>query len=65
MNEMIQPRFQPQVRQYLIKLREEAFLEIKPGYVDTGAAEGKDTAWKDPAQLRLNSHQGGSPEPDA
>lgn len=52
MNEMIQPKFQPQVRQYLTKLRQEAFLEIKPGYVDSGAAEGKNTAWTDPAQLR-------------
>ena len=34
------------------RLREEAFLEIRPGYVDSGAAPGKDTAWKDPAQLK-------------
>jgi parvulin-like peptidyl-prolyl isomerase len=52
MNEMIQPRFPTEVRQFLTKLREEAFLEIKPGYVDTGAAEGKSTAWTDPAQLK-------------
>ena len=44
--------FQPQVREYLTKLRHEAFLEIKPGYVDTGAAPGKNTAWTDPAQLK-------------
>ena len=31
---------------------EKAFLEIKDGYVDTGAAEGKDTRWVDPAQLK-------------
>ena len=30
---------------------EEAFLEIKPGYDDSGAAPGKNTAWVDPAQL--------------
>ena len=52
MNELIQPKFQPQVREYLTKLRYESFLEIKPGYVDSGAAEGKSTAWTDPAQLK-------------
>ena len=52
MNEMIQPKFQPQVREFLTKLRYESFLEIKPGYVDSGAAEGKNTAWTDPAQLK-------------
>jgi hypothetical protein len=43
---------QPKVREYLTKLREVAFLEIRGGYVDSGAAPGKDTAWKDPAQLK-------------
>jgi peptidyl-prolyl cis-trans isomerase SurA len=52
MNELIQPKFQPQVREFLTKLRYESFLEIKPGYVDSGAAEGKSTAWTDPAQLK-------------
>lgn len=52
MNEMIQPKFPGQVREYLTKLRMESFLEIKPGYVDSGAAEGKNTAWTDPAQLK-------------
>jgi peptidyl-prolyl cis-trans isomerase SurA len=52
MNEVIQPKFQPQVREYLTKLRYESFLEIKPGYVDSGAAEGKNTAWTDPAELK-------------
>ena len=52
MNELIQPKFQPQVREFLTKLRYESFLEIKPGYVDSGAAEGKNTAWTDPAQLK-------------
>jgi len=40
------------VREYLTKLRTNAFLQIKDGYVDTGAAPGKDTSWKDPTQLR-------------
>src|SRR5438445_1376164 len=46
------PRMQPKIRDYLTKLREQAFLEIREGYLDSGAAPGKDTAWKDPAQLR-------------
>jgi len=46
------PRMQPLVREYLTKLRKEAFLEIKPEYVDSGAAPGKDTSWVDPAQLK-------------
>lgn len=52
MNELIQPKFPKEVREYLTKLRYESFLEIKPGYVDSGAAEGKNTAWTDPAQLK-------------
>lgn len=31
-------RMQPRMREYLTKLREEAFIDIKPGYVDTGAS---------------------------
>ena len=31
-------RLQPALRAYLTKLREEAFIDIKPGYVDTGAS---------------------------
>jgi peptidyl-prolyl cis-trans isomerase SurA len=46
------PRIQPRVREFLTKLRHDAFLEIRPGYVDTAAAPGKDTTWRDPAQLR-------------
>jgi parvulin-like peptidyl-prolyl isomerase len=46
------PRMQPAVREYLTKLRQDAFLEIRDGYVDSGAAPDKDTRWKDPAQLK-------------
>jgi parvulin-like peptidyl-prolyl isomerase len=46
------PRMDPAVRAYLTKLRTEAFLQIKPGYEDSGAAPGKDTAWNDPVQLK-------------
>ena len=52
MNILYTPRFQPKIREYLTKLREVAFLEIKPGFVDSGAASGKDTTWRDPAQLK-------------
>lgn len=46
------PKMQPKVREYLTQLRLQAFLQIKPGFVDSGAAPGQDTAWQDPAQLR-------------
>jgi peptidyl-prolyl cis-trans isomerase SurA len=49
---MAEPRGAPRVREYLTKLRANAFLQIKTGYVDSGAAPGKDTSWKDPAALR-------------
>lgn len=51
-NRLFQPKMDPAVRVYLTKLRNEAFLNIKPGYVDSGAAPGKNTAWEDPAELR-------------
>lgn len=31
-------KIEPALRQYLTKLREDAYLDIKPGYVDTGAS---------------------------
>jgi len=46
------PLMQPKVRDYLTKLRADAFLEIKDGYVDTGASPGKDTRWKDALELK-------------
>lgn len=46
------PVFEPRLREYLTELRRNAFLEIREGYVDTGAAKGKSTAWNDPALLR-------------
>ena len=45
-------QFQPKIREFLTKLRTDAFLEIKPGWVDSGAALNKDTAWQDPAVLK-------------
>jgi parvulin-like peptidyl-prolyl isomerase len=46
------PKMEPKVREYLTELRKTAFLQIKPGFVDTGAAPGMSTAWQDPAQLK-------------
>ncbi len=46
------PRMQPALREFLTELRQSAFLEIKPGYTDTGAAPGKNTAWADPVTLK-------------
>src|SRR5690348_13460265 len=43
---------EPKIRDFLTRLRAEAFLEIKDGYVDSGAAPGKDTRWQDVAQLK-------------
>ncbi len=49
---LARPKMQPKFREYLTKLRQDAFLEIKDGYVDTGAAPGKDTSWHDVAPLK-------------
>jgi parvulin-like peptidyl-prolyl isomerase len=51
-NVLYEPKMEPKVREYLTTLRKAAFLQIKPGYVDTGAAPGMNTAWQDPAQLK-------------
>jgi peptidyl-prolyl cis-trans isomerase SurA len=50
-NILERPIADPKLREFLTKLRQNAFLQIKPGYVDSGAAPGKDTTWKDPTQL--------------
>jgi parvulin-like peptidyl-prolyl isomerase len=52
MEKLYMPKFQPKIREYLTQLRQEAFLEIREGFVDTGAAPGKDTSWSDPAELK-------------
>ena len=46
------PKMQPRVREYLTQLRTQAFLQIKPGFIDTGSAPGQDTKWQDPATLK-------------
>ena len=48
-----QPKMEPEGARFSSRaLRENAFLEIKEGYIDSGAAPGKDTRWKDVAQLK-------------
>jgi parvulin-like peptidyl-prolyl isomerase len=51
-NTMAQPQMEPKVRVFLAKLRREAFLEIREGYVDTGAVPGQDTSWHDVAEIK-------------
>ena len=51
-NAVVGPRMEPKVREYLTRLRQEAFLQIKDGYVDSFAAPGKDTRWQEVAQLK-------------
>lgn len=52
MDKLYAPKMQPAVREFLTKLRKEAYLEVKSGYVDTGAAPGQTTSWNDPATLK-------------
>jgi len=49
---LFMPRFEPEIRKFLTRLRMDAFLEIKEGYTDVAAAPGKDTRWRDPAVLK-------------
>lgn len=51
-NVLYGPKMQPKVREYLTDLRRKAYLQIKPGFVDTGAAPGQNTTWEDVAQLK-------------
>jgi peptidyl-prolyl cis-trans isomerase SurA len=46
------PKVDAKAREFLSKLRQDAFLQIKEGYVDAGAVPGKDTRWQDMAQLK-------------
>jgi peptidyl-prolyl cis-trans isomerase SurA len=49
---LAQPKMGPKYREFLTKLRQDAYLQIKDGYVDTGAAPGKDTRWRDVVELK-------------
>jgi len=51
-DKLARPMMEPKIREYLTRLRMQAFLEIKEGYLDSGAAPGKDTRWLDVAQLK-------------
>jgi len=51
-NALYGSKMEPRVREYLTDLRKHAFLQIKSGFLDTGAAPGQNTAWQDPAQLK-------------
>ena len=51
-DKLISPKMRPALREFMTKLRESAFLEIKKGYVDSGAAPNKDTSWMEMAQLK-------------
>ncbi|MGA8431486.1 MAG: peptidylprolyl isomerase [Candidatus Sulfotelmatobacter sp.] len=50
-------KLQPALRAYLTKLREEAYIDVKPGYVDSGASPNEtkpiETAAKEPAAKKL------------
>ena len=50
-NRLMAPRYEPEVRKFLTRLRQEAYIEIRPGYADSAAVAGKDTSWTDPAKL--------------
>jgi parvulin-like peptidyl-prolyl isomerase len=50
-NTLAEPKMTPKLRAFLTRLRQQAFLEIRDGYVDSAAAPGKDTTWKDVARI--------------
>jgi parvulin-like peptidyl-prolyl isomerase len=50
-NQLMMPKVQPSIREYLTNLRYDAYIEVRAGYVDLAAAPGKDTSWSDPAKL--------------
>ena len=49
---MMEPVVRPKLREYLTTLRVNAYLQIKEGFADSGAAPGKDTSWQDATQLK-------------
>ena len=52
MDRLYRQRMEPAMRVYLTKLRQEAYLQIREGYTDSGAAPGKDTNWQQVAKLK-------------
>ena len=59
---MYMQQMAPALRTYLTKLREEAYIDIKPGYVDTGASAGQTkpvfTAYAPPAPKKKLQQKG-------
>lgn len=51
-DKLSEPKMAPKVRELLTRLRQQAFLQVKDGYVDSGAAPGKDTHWQEVASLK-------------
>lgn len=49
-------KLQPTLRDYLTKLREDAFIHIEPGFVDTGASKNQ----TEPTYTTTASNEGGS-----
>jgi parvulin-like peptidyl-prolyl isomerase len=49
---LAEPQMTPKIREFLTKLRQDAFLEIRDGYEDTGAAPGKDTSWHEAVGIK-------------
>lgn len=49
---LAEPKMGSKVREFLTKLRQDAFLQIREGYTDSGAAPGKDTTWREAAQIK-------------
>jgi peptidyl-prolyl cis-trans isomerase SurA len=51
-DKLAEPQIDARMRPYLTRLRQGSFLEVKDGYIDTGAAPGQDTRWHEIAQLK-------------
>jgi peptidyl-prolyl cis-trans isomerase SurA len=49
------PMMNSKIPEFLTKLRQEAYLEIKDGYIDTAAAPGKDTRWHEVAPIKAQT----------
>ena len=52
-------QLQPALRAYLTKAREDAYIDIKPGFVDTGPAPSRPSRSSRPMPLRPEEEEGG------
>ncbi len=59
MEKLYAPKMQPEIRKYLTELRKDAFIEIRGGYVDSGAAPGKDTSLERSRHAEAGDHDKG------